>query len=834
MCSDEQKMRQTINSIISDAVAGQISDADALSLAETASPDASEILEALMTAARQRRDARYGGIVSYSPKVFIPLTHLCRDVCHYCTFAKTPSQLESPYLSIEQILDVAAKGAQLGCREALFTLGDRPESRYRVAREALAQMGFESTLHYLAHAAERVLQETGLLPHLNPGIMTHDEIAMLRPHSASMGIMLESASERLCEKGQVHFGSPDKLPKLRLDCIGAAGELKVPFTSGILIGIGETRVERIESLLALRRLHVRYEHMQEVIVQNFRAKPETLMADSEEPGLEDFLWTIAMARLILPEQVSVQAPPNLSPRSLEALLDAGINDWGGVSPLTADFVNPEAPWPQIERLRDVTQASGQTLVPRLATYPDYIQQATTWLDPKIVPAVRTLQDSEAFARENDWTAGQDNAASLMQCPRPQAGLSGVNSKSRSTIQATIDRAGGGEDLSEHEIVRLFAARGDELNRVCDQADQLRKSVNGDDLTYVVNRNINYTNMCYFSCRFCAFSKGDSDPQLRGAAYDLPLDEITRRVAEAWQRGATEVCLQGGIHPNYTGDTYLEICHAIKASTPDIHIHAFSPLEVWHGATTLGLTLDDFLRRLKDAGLGSLPGTAAEILDDDVRKVICPDKIGTAIWLDVMRSAHNTGLRTTATIMFGHLEQPIHWARHLRHLRSLQKQTGGFTEFVPLPFVHMEAPIHKTGLTRPGPSWREALLMHAVSRLVLFPHFENIQASWVKLGANGVAQCTDAGVNDLGGSLMNESITRAAGASHGQEYSPAQFEKLAAALGRNARQRTTLYGDVDVQRTTASHQAEDLLPVVNSMNRRPRSGNTGAPLRYGPR
>lgn len=814
----------SISSIIEQAVLEPLSNADAERLVET------ETSGELSTAARKKRDAHFSRIVSYSPKVFIPLTQLCRDVCHYCTFAKSPSRVDSPYLSEGQILDVARRGAELGCKEALFTLGDQPETRYRVAREALAQLGFESTLHYLAHVSELVMRETGLLPHLNPGIMNHEQLAMLRPRSASMGIMLESASDRLCERGQVHFGSPDKQPAVRLDCIAAAGELKIPFTSGILIGIGETRAERISALLALRDLHQRYGHLQEVIVQNFRAKPDTLMATNEEPSLADFLWTISVARLILPEDVSLQAPPNLSPRALTALLDAGINDWGGVSPLTADFVNPEAPWPEIERLRDVTEANDQILVPRLATYPSYLRNATDWIDAAVRPSVLALQDAEGFARENDWTAGRDNPSALVSPPR------GVFAPKRLApdLQNILDRADNGEDLCVDEITRLFAARGPDVDAVCAKADTLRQRVNGDTLTYVVNRNINYTNMCYFSCRFCAFSKGDSDPELRGAAYDLPLEEITRRVAEAWQRGATEVCLQGGIHPNYTGETYLEICHAIKSSTPDIHIHAFSPLEVWHGATTLGLSLQDFLLRLKDAGLGSLPGTAAEILHDDIRAQICADKIDTQTWLQVMRTAHRTDLPTTATIMFGHLESPVHWAHHLRHLRDQQKQTAGFTELVPLPFVHMEAPIHKTGVTRPGPSWREALVMHAVSRLVLYPLIDNIQASWVKLGANGVASCLNAGVNDLGGSLMNESITRAAGASHGQEYSPQEFEKLAQSAGRQVRQRTTLYGAVESDRVSASWRAEDLLPVVNTMTRRPRSSRVGAPLRYGSR
>jgi len=824
-----------ISTILDRAASGaRLSRDDALALS------ACDDLAALTTVAAMLRDRGHGNIVSYSKKVFIPLTQLCRDVCHYCTFAQPPRRGGAAYLDRDQVLAIARAGAKAGCREALFTLGDKPELRYGAAREALARLGHGSTLSYLADMAALVLKETGLLPHLNPGVMSREETARLRAVSVSQGIMLESAAERLAKRGGPHFGSPDKIPARRLAAIVAAGEAAVPFTSGILIGIGETRAERIEALMALRDLHQRYGHIQEIIIQNFRAKPGTRMAAAAEPDAADHLWTIAVARLIFGPAMNLQAPPNLMPDALEAMIACGINDWGGVSPVTPDHVNPEAPWPALDLLARRTAGAGKLLIERLAIYPEYALAPTRWLDPGLRTPVWRAIDGQGFARSDDWTPGAGTPPPVPQPLTPQVERGGAAAIARTAseevangrnfvpsphswgegqgegpLAAILDRAMDGERLREAEIVRLFQARGDEFEIVRDTADRLRRRVNGDSVTYVVTRNINYTNICYFRCQFCAFSKGKLSENLRGRPYDLDLAEIIRRSDEAWARGATEVCLQGGIHPEYTGATYLKICRAIKEALPDMHVHAFSPLEIWQGAKTLGRTLPDFLGELRGGGLGSLPGTAAEILDDEVRAVICPDKVKTAEWLEVMAAAHGVGLRTTATIMFGHVERYEHWARHLLRVRLLQEQTGGFTEFVPLPFVPMEAPISLKGRSRLGPTWREAVLMHAVARLALNPVIPNIQCSWVKLGPEGAAACLNAGCNDLGGTLMNESISRAAGASFGQEMPPENMERLIRSLGRTPRQRTTLYRDPAAERIAASFDALPLAEPINT-------------------
>ena len=765
-----------------------------------------ESLETMMSQARGLRENGHGDVISYSRKVFIPLTRLCRDSCAYCTFATIPKEVPAPYLPPDEVLAIADAGRNAGCHEALFTLGDKPELRYQAARDALDRLGFASTVDYLAAMCELVVNRTGLLPHVNAGVMTAAEIGRLRRVSVSQGIMLESASERLCRRGGPHYGSPDKAPRVRLAMIAQAGELKIPFTTGILIGIGETRRERIEALFALRDLHDRYEHIQEIIIQNFRAKPKTRMAGANEPGLQELMWTTAAARLIFGPRINIQAPPNLSYDDFPILLQSGINDWGGVSPVTIDHVNPEAPWPDLEKLENATRANGLHLVPRLAAYPRFVH-GESWIDPKIRPFLLRHADASGFARDDDdWAPGLPVSLPPAVLPR-QAKVT--------KLELLFARAEAGSRLSEDEIVQLFSARDEDVDAICSAADRLRHRDSGSIVRYVVNRNINYTNVCTFRCGFCAFSKGKLSQQLRGTPYDLALEEVARRTREAWERGATEVCMQGGINPHYTGDTYLALLRAVKSEIPGIHVHAFSPLEVSQGAATLGVSVESFLVQLREAGLGSLPGTAAEILDDSIRAVICPDKLNTQQWLHVVAAAHRVGLRTTATIMFGHVDQPLHWARHLLAIRDLQERTGGFTEFVPLPYVHMEAPLYLRGKTRKGPTWREVRLMHAVARLVLSPLVTNIQASWVKLGSAGVSALLHAGVNDLGGTLMNESISRAAGTQHGQELDPAAMEQLICDAGRIPHQRTTLYGAVPEERKAASFSAAPLADPIQT-------------------
>jgi FO synthase len=782
----------------------------------------------LLARAQELRERGHGHTITFSPKVFIPLTKLCRDVCHYCTFAQPPRRGERAFMTADEVLAIAHAGAAAGCHEALFTLGDKPERRYQVARDELQELGCETTIEYLARMAQLVLDETGLLPHANPGVMTAEELALLRGVAASQGIMLETASDRLSERGGPHYGSPDKVPAVRLETLRLAGELRIPFTSGILIGIGETRAERIEALIAIRDLHERYGHVQEVIVQNFRAKPGTKMHAHPEPPLEELLWTCAAARVLLGPDMSIQAPPNLSYDEFPRLLDAGIDDWGGVSPVTIDHVNPEAPWPEIERLARATRERDLELAPRLPIYPSYVSDIGNWCEPRVATAVLRRADASGLAREDGWAAG-----AAMPTPSSFAPLTGSPGSSLSfehngasgapyvrmkdltpNVGTALAKVREEVALDEDDVTALFEARGTSLGAVLSAADALRREVCGDTVSYVVTRNINYTNVCYFRCGFCAFSKGKLAEDLRGPAYVVPLEEIVRRCHEAWDRGAVEVCLQGGIHPSFTGDYYAEVCEAIKAELPDLHVHAFSALEVWQGAATLGVPLRDYLERLRGVGLASLPGTAAEVLDDEVRRTLCPDKVNTAQWLEVHDTAHHVGLRSTTTIMYGSVEGTRSWARHLLALRDQQQRSGGFTEFVPLPFVHMEAPIYLKGHARPGPTFREAILMHAVARLALHPHITNVQASWVKLGVDGATAALRAGANDLGGTLMNESISRAAGASHGQEMPPEAMEAAIRSVGRTPRQRTTLYGPPDPERTRASFGAAALVEPAN--------------------
>ena len=728
-------------------------------------------------------------VITYSKKVFIPLTELCRDVCHYCTFAKAPKKLDAPYLEPDQVLAIAEQGKAQFVKEALFTLGEKPEMRYQVAKDHLQKLGFETTIEYLGSMSKLVYEETGLLPHLNPGNMTLLEMEKLREYSVSMGIMLESSSERLCGKGGPHFGSPDKQPATRLQTMKNAGKLRIPITTGILIGIGETIEERIQSLLDIKNLHKEYGHIQEVIIQNFIPKENTRMKKHSPASKEDLLWTLSAARIIFGKDMNIQCPPNLNSDYLDQILDCGINDWGGVSPITIDHVNPESPWPQIEQLEKITNNKGMELVERLAIYPEYIEDQS-WYDKNLHSGILELSDSSRYGRHDQWRCGES-----LSIPASGKHDLWVNKKSGDVsheIKKILDKSIHGFDLDHDEITKLFHTRGDDYHLVLNHADRLRQKINGDEVTYVITRNINYTNICKYSCHFCAFSKGKTKENLRGKPYLINNDEVADRALEAWSKGAHEVCLQGGIHPHYDGYTYIDICKAIKERVPEIHIHAFSPLEVTHGASSLDLPIDEYLQKLKEAGLSTMPGTAAEILDDAVRENICPDKLTSEEWINVIKTAHRVGIKTTSTIMFGHTEQPADWSTHLIKLRDLQKETGGITEFIPLPYVSMESPMYKRGNSRPGPTFNEVLLMHAVSRIALNPHIKNIQASWVKLGKEGALSCLNAGVNDMGGTLMNESISRAAGSIHGQEFEANRMEEFIRNSERRPQLRNTIY------------------------------------------
>ena len=784
-----------------------------------------------MNDARAIRDLAHGSRITYSPKVFIPLTMLCRDKCGYCTFAQPPARLEHPYLSPEQVLAIASRGTKVGCHEALFTLGERPELRYELARKWLSDHGYDSTIHYLHDMARLVLTETGMLPHANAGALYREELAMLRPVSPSQGMMIETLRDDLA----CHRGSPDKEPQRRLDTLRFAGELHIPFTTGILVGIGETREDRINALEAIAASHGEFGHVQEVIVQNFLPKPLTIMQHAAPCPQDEYLWTIAAARLILPPEIHLQAPPNLSD-DFGVLLDAGIDDWGGVSPVTADHVNPERPWPALDKLRRVTGDRGMVLAPRLTIYPEFVNDPDTWLDQTLHFAVMDRADAEGLGRDDPgqmWpekvTAADvvhDGAEVVLVGHRSTQWYSGATqlppvliskeilgaditgSSSRlptgNRISEIIHSHQRGEEVGADDIVALFRARGPEVVEIARYADQLRQQVVGDTVTWVHNRNINYTNVCTFKCKFCGFSKGPLSLNLRGTPYLLTLDDIAGRAKEAWDLGATEVTLQGGIHPNFDGDYYIHVAQAVKDVVPGMHIHGFTALEVTEGARRLGEPLESYLIRLRESGLASLPGTAAEILDDDVRAILCPDKINTEEWLECHRVAHSVGLRSNITIMFGSVEHPESWAKHIVRTRSLQKETGGFTEFVGLPFVHMASPIYLQRKARRGPTFRETLLMHAIARIAYHGLIDNIQVSWTKIGQQGAAQLLQAGCNDLGGTLMNENISRSAGASHGQEMTEESFGAIVAPLGRTLRQRTTLYADAREMEPLAHH------------------------------
>jgi FO synthase len=798
-----------------------------------------ELASLCATAARVRdqglQDAGRPGTVTYSRKVFIPLTRLCRDRCHYCTFATSPAKLPAPYLSLDEVLDIARAGQALGCKEALFTLGDRPEERWPQARQWLDEAGYDDTLAYVRAAAVAVLEETGLLPHLNPGVMSWAELQRLKPVAPSMGMMLETTADV-----PAHKGSPDKVPAVRLRVLEDAGRHSIPFTTGLLVGIGESLRDRAETVLAIRAAHRRHGHVQEVIVQNFRAKPDTAMRHADDAGLEEFLATIAVTRLLLGPRMRVQAPPNLVDLAeTAALLDAGVDDWGGVSPLTPDHVNPERPWPDLDVLAQASAAKGFVLTERLTAHPPYL--AEPWLDPRVQPHVDALRDERGLAR--------DTRAVGIAWQEPDEAL---RSAGRTDLHASVDTTGRSSDrrtdfdevygdwqavaesvprqvprldsdvaaalrkppgtYTEADALAMLTAEGADLEAVCALADDVRRSTVGDDVSFVVNRNINFTNVCYTGCRFCAFAQRRTDAD----AYSLSLDEVAERAAEAWDVGATEVCMQGGIDPQLPGTAYLDLARAVKRGAPGLHLHAFSPMEVVNGASRMGVSIREFLETAREAGVDSLPGTAAEILDDEVRWVLTKGKLPTAQWLEVVTTAHAIGLPTTSTMMYGHVDGPHHWAAHLLLLRRTQLLSGGFTEFVPLPFVHTNAPLYLAGVARPGPTLRDNRAVHAVARLVLHGAIDHVQCSWVKLGVDQCHQVLAGGVDDLGGTLMEETISRMAGSQHGSRKSVEELEAMVRDAGRVPRQRTTLYGEPDAERLAAARRGPVReLPLLGS-------------------
>lgn len=808
-----------------------------------------EALTQLCASAARVRDAGLleagrPGIITYSPKVFIPLTRLCRDRCHYCTFATTPNNVSSAYLEIAQVVQIAKEGASAGCLEALFTLGDRPEDRWEVAGEWLSERGYSSTLDYLRACAIAVLEQTGLLPHLNPGVMSFEELSRLRPVAASMGMMLETSATRLfTEKGQVHFASPDKDPKVRLRTIEDAGRLSIPFTTGILVGIGESLLERGDSLIKLAKIAKTYGHIQEIIIQNFRAKEDTAMRNSPDADQQEYLACIAVARLIFGPRMRIQAPPNLSePSEFAALIAAGIDDWGGVSSVTADHVNPERPWPEIELLAYESQLAGFELRARLTIYSNYVQSVDRWVDPKVKPFISSLADQNGLAIPHVIAVGspwQENSEGLQSLGRIDLGdsidIRGRDSQMRSDFDSIYGHWPSISDefnqlrstgspawkssfmsvlskvsknpsaLSRNEALTLFAADGQELDLLVQAADEKRIELVGNDVTYIVNRNINFTNICYTGCRFCAFAQRKTDSD----AYLLSIEEIKSRAHQAWALGANEVCIQAGIHPDLSGDVYFDVARAVKEVAPEIHIHAFSPMEIFSGSIKLGISYKEWLQQAKDAGLGTIPGTAAEILDDEIRWILTKGKLPAKAWIEIVREAHLLGIKSSATMMYGHIDNESHWYDHIITIRNLQEETGGFTEFVPLPFVHYSSPIYLAGIARPGPTVRENRVVHAMSRLLLAGSINNIQCSWVKLGLHGpdgVLSLLAGGVNDIGGTLMEETISRMAGSTNGSLRTVSELEEIAQLAGRPARPRTTTYGAVSCDREAVSRRA----------------------------
>lgn len=731
------------------------------------------------------------GVITYSRKVFVPLTTLCRDRCHYCVFVDTPSQLlkkhKPAYMSAEQVLAVARQGAALGCKEALLTLGDRPEDRWPEARAWLDAHGYSSTLDYVGAMARLITAETGLLAHLNPGVMSHAELLALRPTAPSMGMMLETTSRRLFEvAGQVHFGSPDKDPALRLRVVDDAGRARVPFTTGILVGIGETLRDRAESLVALRDAHERHGHVQEVIVQNFRAKPRTAMRGAPDAALLEYVAAVAVARLVLGPRMRVQVPPNLSdPDEFALLVRAGADDWGGVSPLTADHVNPERPWPHLADLAARTAELGFDLRERLTAHPEYIREPEVWLDPALhAPVAALAEPVSGLAAVTDSGKAPVSAApasspaarhlNLSQPPATAGATTGATTAGADVRRLAETAASDPLALDDAEWETLLRATGADLDALAATADDVRRYTVGEAVTLVVNRNLTSTG-------FRAAG--------RAAADEFDLDDVAAIAADAQDLEATEICVQGRLPDAEDPHTYLEIARTVKAAAPGIHLHAYRPQDVRDLADRGGLGLAGALAALRDAGVDTVPGTGVKVLSERVRALIAPGDLDIDAWIETITAAHGAGLRSSSVLFYGHVETATERIAHLRRLRALQTDTAGFTEFVPIP---LPAPLGGLPLVPGRAPLDEHRAMVAVSRLLLSGSIPHIQIPWTRVGRDAAAALLQSGGDDLGGTLLDGRVRPEAGVEVGLELPVADAAALAARLFRPFRLRTTDY------------------------------------------
>lgn len=756
-------------------------------------------------------DAGRPGVVTYSRKVFVPLTTLCRDRCHYCVFVDTPGQLnllrKPAYMSPEQVLTVVRQGQALGCKEALLTLGDRPEERWPEARAWLDAHGFASTIDYVAHIARLITAETGMLVHANPGVMHPDELAALRPVSPSMGMMLETTSRRLFEEpGQVHFGSPDKDPDLRLSVIDDAGAAGIPFTTGILVGIGETVRDRAESLVAMRDRHDRHGHVQEIIVQNFRAKPRTAMQGAPDADLAEYVAAVATARLVFGPRMRIQVPPNLSdPGELGLLIAAGIDDWGGVSPLTADHVNPERPWPQIDDLAAQTAAHGYTLRERLTAHPEFVRDAARWIDPALHAPLRALADAEGLAADvtphaslpgsahAETSGGRgtegglplDVASSARPSssahpgstpsahPGSHAGVPGGVPGSDLGVRRLAERAASDPlSLDDADWVRLLRTTGAELDDLTAAADDARRYTVGEPITLVQNRNLTSTGLRRTG---------------RTAPGEFDLDDATAIAADAAALGATEICIQGALRGDEDPAGYLDLVRAVKRGAPGIHVHAYRPLDVRDLADRGGLGLAGALAALREAGVDTVPGTGVKVLSERVRALVAPGDLEIDHWVEGITAAHHAGFRSTSVLFYGHVETAEERIAHLRRLREIQTETRGFAEFVPIPLPGGDVP-----LVADRAPIDEHRAMVAVSRLMLSGSIPHVQIPWTRVGRDTAAVLLRSGGDDLGGTLYDGRVRPDTGIEQGIELPVAAAERIARSLMRPFRLRTTDY------------------------------------------